>query len=71
MYTGLCSTSITWHNLRIRPEDLPRETGWYVFKVKSSDDFRLVYGFEEVTAETADFWARIDLSGLVPNLREV
>ena len=62
IYSKLYSTKITWHDLRSCPEDTPRETGWYLFKVKSSDDLRLVYGFEEVTAETADLWARIDLT---------
>lgn len=60
MYTEVYDTLLEWHDLRSFPKDLPIETGWYLIKVKSSDDLRLVYGFETITPETADVWALID-----------
>jgi len=68
MYPEICSMTLTWHDLRSYPEDLPKETGWYLIKVKSSDDLQLVYGFEKITVEIADLWALIDLTTM---LREV
>ncbi len=37
-------------------ERLPEKTGWYAVKVASSDDLRMVYGYESITAEQFDAW---------------
>ena len=51
--------SSLWHNLKEDPNDLPKETGWYVCKVKGSDDLHLVYGYENVTLDRFDAWLEI------------
>lgn len=48
-----------WHNLKEDPNDLPKETGWYVCKVKGSDNLHLVYGYENVTIDRFDAWLEI------------
>lgn len=50
-----------WHNLKSNPKELPKATAWYVYKVRSSDDYRITYGYEEITPNNADYWARIPL----------
>ena len=48
-----------WIDLREDPTNLPTKTVWYVCKVKSSHDLALVYGFEEVTADKFDGYAKV------------
>lgn len=50
---------LKWHNLKSEPNDLPKTTAWYVYKVRSSDDYRITYGYEKITSNNADYWARI------------
>lgn len=51
-----------WHDLRENANDLPTKTGWYVCKVKSSHDLRLVFGYEEITQEKFDAWIEVRCS---------
>lgn len=48
-----------WHNLKEDPNDLPTKTGWYVGKVASSHDLRMVYGHENVTSDNFDAWIEV------------
>lgn len=52
---------LKWHNLKSNPNELPRTTAWYVYKVRGSDDYRITYGYEKINADTATYWARIPL----------
>ena len=52
---------LKWHNLKSNPDDLPKTTAWYVYKVRSSDDYRITYGYEKITPNNADYWAMIPL----------
>lgn len=58
---------LKWHNLKSNPNDLPRTTAWYVYKVRSSDDYRITYGYEKITPNNVDYWARIPLPFEVNN----
>lgn len=49
-----------WVNLKENPNNLPTVTGWYVCKIKSSDDLKSVFGFENVTAEKYDAYVKVD-----------
>lgn len=49
-----------WHNLKDNPDDLPTITSWYVVKVRSSDDLRIVYGYENVIPDKFDAWMKVD-----------
>lgn len=48
-----------WHDLRENTNDLPTTTRWYVCKVKSSHDLRLVFGYEDVTIDKFDAWLEV------------
>lgn len=52
---------LKWHNLKSNPNDLPKTTAWYVYKVRSSDDYRITYGYEKITPNNVDCWARMPL----------
>ena len=51
---------MNWHNLTEDPNDLPKKTGWYVVKVKSSDDLHIIYGYESVSSEHFDAWLMVE-----------
>lgn len=48
-----------WHDMRENPNDLPTKTRWYICKVKSSHDLRLVFGYEDVIADKFDAWLEV------------
>lgn len=50
---------LLWHSLVENKKDIPSSGMWFVCKIKSSDDLKLVYGFENVTAEHWDAWAEV------------
>lgn len=50
---------LKWHNLKSNPNDLPRTTAWYIYKVRNSDDYRITYGYEKIAPNNTDYWARI------------
>ena len=49
---------IVWHHFS-EDTSLPKVTAWYVCKIKSSDNLRVVYGYESITPEHYDSWAMI------------
>lgn len=49
-----------WHNIKENPQDLPNKTAWYVVKIKSSDNLRIVFGYEKITAEHYDAWLKVE-----------
>ena len=51
--------TMVWHDFSENPLDLPKRTAWYVCKIKSSDNLRVVYGYENITPEHYDSWAMI------------
>ncbi len=48
-----------WHYIN-EASDLPDKTGWYVVKLKGSDDLSIVYGFEKVNPEKHDAWIMVN-----------
>lgn len=40
-------------------ERLPEKTGWYAVKVASSDDLRMVFGYESITSDKFDAWMEL------------
>lgn len=46
--------------LKDNPEDLPTVTSWYVVKIRSSNDFQIVYGYENVTPDKFDAWMKVE-----------
>ena len=51
---------LAWHDIRENKGDVPFSGLWFICKKRSSDDLRLVCGFENVTSEKYDAWARIE-----------
>ena len=49
-----------WHNIKENPQDLPNKTAWYVVKIKSSDNLRIVFGYEKITADHYDAWVKVE-----------
>ena len=49
-----------WHNLKDDPQDKPTKTHWFVVKVKSSDNLRVIYGHETINADNYDAWMIVD-----------
>lgn len=50
---------LKWHNLVENEKDVPHSGLWFVCKYKSSDNLKLVCGFENVTPEHVDAWAEV------------
>ena len=49
-----------WINLKENPNNTPTIIGWYVCKIKSSDDLRLEFGIENITPDKYDGYAKVD-----------
>lgn len=49
-----------WHDLRNNPDDLPKRVSWYIIKVKSSDDYRCIFGCNRDISKHADAWREIE-----------
>lgn len=47
---------LNWHDLTENKDDIPKSGLWFVCKNKSSDDLKLVCGFENVTPSKYDAW---------------
>ena len=51
---------LRWHNLKVCPNDIPKKGIWFICKIKGSDDLKLVCGFENVTFDKYDGWAKVE-----------
>lgn len=51
--------TMEWHSLWKDCNDVPKETAWYIVKVRGSDDYKCVFGYENINANTCDAWAKL------------
>lgn len=52
---------LNWHDLTENKDDVPKSGLWFVCKIKSSDDLKLVCGFENVTPSEYDAWLEVNV----------
>ena len=49
-----------WHDIRENTEDVPDSGLWFICKIKGSDDLKLVCGYENVSNNHYDSWAKVE-----------
>lgn len=52
---------LNWHDLTENKDDIPRSGLWFVCKIKSSDDLKLVCGFKNVIPSKYDAWREVNV----------